>query len=315
MPELSVLPSDEQVVCSLYEGHYHYGLAATINSLVNTGFSGLFWVGFRGELPPWIGQLQRGADGIYEVGKARLVFETITVGRHFGQYKPEFFSSLIDRGIATRYLWYTDPDATFRCEWSFFERWVRYGVCLIQDMMNIMPPLHPFRCEWMELARNDGWGEPVHQHEYYYASGFMAMDIADREFLERWKGAVRLANGNGVKPGDFQKRRRPQLFARVDQDAMNIATMYAAVPFSTMGPEAMGFVPGGFATHHAYGILKPWRKNFLAEALRGAPPSPADKDFFRCAGGPIQPYSRARLKWLRTTVAAAALVGRFYSRN
>ena len=310
-----MFPSHEEVVCSLFENHYHFGVAAMINSVANAGFSGLFWIGFRGALPSWAGQLKRREDGLFEVGNARLQLEAIGGDRHFGQYKPEFFLSLIERGIARKYLWYFDPDVTVRCEWSFFERWARHGVCLIQDMMNIMPARHPFRCEWMELARAAGWGEPVQVQNYYYNSGFVGMDIAHREFLERWMGAVRLANTNGVQPGDFQKRRRPELFARVDQDSMNIATMYANAPFSTMGTEGMGFVPGGFAAYHTYGRPKPWQKKLLSSALRGMPPSAGDKDFFRCAGGPIRPYSRARLRSMRIRVAAAALLGRFYSSN
>jgi hypothetical protein len=309
------LPGHEQVVCTLFEGDHHFGAAALINSLVNRGFCGLFWIGFRGLLPPWTECLTRGADGLFAVGNARLGFEAITGSRHFGQYKSEFLLSLVDRGVARNYLWYFDPDVTVGCEWSFFERWVRFGVCLVQDMRNIMPSRHPFRCEWRALARQAGWREPVQEHDHYYNSGFVGMGVVHRAFLVRWMDAVRLANATGVQPGDFQKRGLPQLFARVDQDSLNIAAMYAGVPFSTMGPEGMGFTPGWNAMYHADGRFKPWRKNFLLSALRGSPPTSADKQFLACAAGPIQAYSPAALKWLRARCTAAALLGRFYSRN
>lgn len=308
----------QEVIFSLYEGDYHLGLAALINSLVRAGFSGLFWIGCRGAPPPWTSRLPRRPDGLFQVGNALLGFEVITADRHFGQFKPEFFLSLIDRGIAVKYLWYFDPDITVRCDWEFFQRWVRYGVCLCHDAtITHIPARHPFRAAWTEMACSAGWGEPVNQQEWYFNSGFVGLDVAHRDFPAQWNAAVKLANRNGVDPGRFQNRKRYQLFATVDQDSLNIAAMYAAVPFSTMGPEAMGFTYGGIpmCMYHAIGKFKPWRRRFLAEALRGYPPSPADKHFVACATGPIQPYSGAALAFLRARVAAATLLTRFWRRS
>ncbi len=53
----------DQVVCTLYEGDYHKGVAVLINTIVNGGFTGLFWVGYRGDLPPWVTQLQVACGG------------------------------------------------------------------------------------------------------------------------------------------------------------------------------------------------------------------------------------------------------------
>src|SRR5580658_22604 len=106
--ELVTPPDNEQVICTLYEGDYHFGLAALINSIVRGGFRGLFWVGYRGELPPWTAQLQRRPDGLYQVGEALLGFELINRSGHFTQFKPEFMSTIIDRRIVRKYLWYFD---------------------------------------------------------------------------------------------------------------------------------------------------------------------------------------------------------------
>jgi hypothetical protein len=312
------LPSHDQVICTLYEGDFHFGVAALINSLVRGGFRGLFWIGNRGQLPPWIGQLTRRDDGLYQVGDALLGFETIESTRHFGQFKPEFLSRTIDQGIAHKYIWYIDPDITVRCGWEFFERWVRFGVCICQEIiMGVMASNHPIRCEWMELARNAGWGEPVRVQERYYNSGFVGMDIQHRAYLDTWKAAIRLANSAGVKQDQFQKGTRAQTFFTIDQDTMNITTMYAPaeIPLTTLGPEGMGWVTGGFTLYHTVGRKKPWRKQYLRSLLQGIPPSGGDKHFLEVADGPIHPYTAGQLKSKRIRASIAALFGRFYRRS
>jgi len=306
----------EQVVCSLFEGDFHLGLAALINSIVRGGFKGLFWIGCRGKLPAWTAPLKRRDNGLFEVGDALLGFETIEGSRHFGQFKPEFLARAIDQGIAKKSIWYFDPDITVRCSWSFFETWAQHGVGLCQEItMGTMPSRHPIRAEWMRMAREAGWGEPLRQQERYYNSGFVGLDVAHRAFLAQWMAAIRLANANGVAPGQFQKGSRQQTFFTVDQDTLNIATMYSDVPFSTIGPEGMGFIPGGFTMYHTVGRLKPWRRRFLRDALRGIAPWNGDRHFLESASGPLHPYSSGALRSLRARAAIASFIGRFYRRH
>ncbi len=307
------LPSHNQVVCTLIEGDYHLGLAALVNSILRGGFRGLFWIGYRGPLPPWTTQLSRDTDGLFEVGDARLGFEVQKTQIHFGQYKSEFLSSILDRGITAKNLWYFDPDITVLCGWNFFEQWVRHGVCLCQDDgYGFMPARHPLRCAWMDLAREAGWGEPKTELNQYFNSGFVGLEIANRDFLARWLDAVRLARANGVKPDQFQKGSRTQAFYTVDQDAMNIAAMYADAPLTPMGPEGMNFFHGGYVMHHSITAPKPWRKNFLRWALRGAAPTKADLHFLDCADGPIYPYPAGVLRAKRRAARIVALLHRFY---
>jgi hypothetical protein len=306
----------EEVICSLFEGDFHLGLAALINSIVRRGFCGLFWIGCRGVLPPWTAKLKRRDDGLFEVGNALLGFEFLKTDRHFGQYKSAFLSTVFDRGITRRYLWYFDPDITLRCAWAFIQMWVRHGVSLCEDTnFRMMHSRHPLRCAWVELARTAGWGEPRLLSERYFNSGFVGMDVAQRSFLDTWIAAIQLANGSGVTLNQFQKGSREQVFYTVDQDTMNIAVMYADVPFSTMGPDAMGFAPGGFAMLHGVAKPKSWRKKFLRSALNGVPPSPGDKHFIACLDGPIFPYPPGKVRRMKFSAALAALIGRFYRRG
>jgi hypothetical protein len=306
------------VICTLYEGDFHLGVAALVNSLVRGGFKGLFWVGNRGYLPPWTANLNRRPDGLFEVGNALLAFETIDPQRHFGQFKPEFLSRIIDQGIARKHVWYIDPDITVRCQWEFFERWIRFGVCISQEItMGVMASNHPIRCEWMELARDAGWGEPVRLQERYYNSGFVGLPIEHRAYLDTWKAAVRLANAAGVATSQFQKGSRAQTFFTVDQDTMNISTMYspASVPLTTLGPEGMSWVPGGFTLYHTVGPKKPWRKKYLRALFQGLPPTGGDKHFLEMVEGPIHPYTALQLKSMRFRAEIASLLGRFYRRG
>lgn len=314
MTDLSVTrASNDQVVCTLFEGHYHIGVAVLINSIARGGFRGLFWVGYRGDLPPWTSQLKCRADGLFEVGEALLGFELLDAEVHFTHFKPVFMKDLIARGIATKYLWYIDPDITIRCAWSFYERWVKFGVCLCQEItMGGMASDHPIRLEWIDLARKAGWTQPLRPLERYFNGGFVGLGVEQQEFLDVWESANELANQSGVDQKQFQTGSRANTFQFADQDAMNITAMFTSVPLSTLGPEGMGFTTGGFTMYHTVGSKKPWRKPFLRAALGGDPPWNGDKHFLQCADGPIQPYTPGELKSLRRAANWGTLIGRFY---
>ena len=315
-PPASALLHDEQVVCSLIEGHYHLGFAVLLNSLLRGGFSGLVFAGYRGELPPWTAQLKQLEPLVFELPNgARLGFEEVSPTVHFANYKQAFMLQLIRKGIATRWLWYFDPDITIRCSWKFFERWVEFGVSLVCEQINgLMPERHPLRCLWVEAAMQAGFGVPVAPQTRYFNSGFIAVSVEYAAFLERWQRSMNLAAEQGTDMVGFMSGTRENAFYASDQDALNLTVMYGDEPISAIGPEGMGFVPGGFTMFHSVGTPKPWKKRFLRLAFEANPPSNADKHFLQCADGPIHPFTAAELKSMLRAAWIASMIGRFYRR-
>jgi hypothetical protein len=311
------LPNSDQVVCTLYEGNYHFGVGALLNSLVAGGFSGLVWAGYRGKLPPWIDQLSEVGEQLFQLPNGgQLKFEKLDTKVHFANYKPDLMLNLIRRGVATKLLWYFDPDITVQCSWGFMRKWAECGVSICSDITNgYMPEKHPLRCMWEDVARNAGWGPPVAAQTRYFNSGFVGLDIAYVSFVERWKRAIEIAVEKGADLRNFMLGTREDVYYVVDQDSFNLATMYAIEPISAIGPEGMGFIHGGFTMFHSVGSPKPWNKGHVLSALRGITTSRADKHFLACASAPIRLYSPGKFRVMLLGASAGALIGRFYGRR
>ena len=106
------------IVCTIFEKHYHYGLAAFINSLHRSGFSGNVYAGYKGTLPKWCSAAVTN-DGLgWKGGSSLLVTEELTVhflpivtDFHLANYKPDFMLELM-KGVAkdAKGIVYFDPD-------------------------------------------------------------------------------------------------------------------------------------------------------------------------------------------------------------
>jgi len=305
-------------ICTLFEGDYHLGLAAFINSLVRAGYNGTIWAGFRGDLPPWIDQLRRlnsNSNEYMVTDLVLLVFVPVVTDMHFANHKPQFMLDLINGPAREcKYLWYFDPDIFIRCRWSFFMDWQRHGIALCQDLVNnILPENSPLRQSWVEIASRIGLIGPQPLN-YYFNSGMVGVSSTHLSFLRLWKSLIDQAEVTGCNLKEFMPGTREMPFHACDQDALNIAAMFTEHPLTTMGPEAMGFVGGGFTMYHAIGI-KPWRGSLLLRTLNGFPPSNATKFFFSEASTPIHYYSTWRLFSKRFACTISAFVGRFYRRR
>ncbi len=310
--------ANETAVCTLFEGDYHLGLAAFLNSLVHAGYAGTVWAGYRGALPPWLGQLRsssRGPDEYWIVDQVRLVFLKVDTSIHLTNYKPEFMLNLLaNHARNCKYLWYFDPDIFLSYSWSFFSDWQKYGIALCQEIVdNIFPADAPLRQRWMRLAAGIGFADPRPLH-CYYNGGLVGVSAEHAGFLEAWKSLIELAGASGCDLTSMMPGNREMPFHASDQDALNIAAMYSKHPLTTLGPQGMGFIPGEAIVYHTVG-QKPWRGSFLLRALTGNPPSSAMKFFFTQVASPIRVYPPIVSGAKKFACSAAALIGRFYRRH
>lgn len=312
------------VVCTLFEKQYHFGLAALTNSMYKNGFSGDIYAGYKGDLPDWCSSATentalswKGAKTMVIEDGLKIHFLPLYTDYHLANYKPDFMLELLN-GIAGKAdgIIYFDPDIVVKCEWSFMETWVSFGVSLVHEIIsNDMPSTHPVRLGWEAIVRNSN-REVKRKLHSYINSGFCGVKRENIEFLEVWSDIIQIAiRDHGLKPSEFAHSKRSDLFFAKDQDAFNIAAMCSESPISEMGPEGMDFINGGFTMSHAVGRAKPWNKQFISSALKGIPASRADREFWRYVDGPVRPYAASHIKTKKLSLGIAGFLGRFYRRS
>lgn len=305
-------------VCTLFEGDYHLGAAALVNSLHASGYRGRIFCGLRGPLPPWASGPRTAADGSAHCrlgDELELVFIPQATAIHFANHKPSFLLDLWSGPAADAdTLFYLDPDIVLKCPWAAVARWAGDGVALCEDVNPSLPARHPLRLGWGAfLARHD---LPVRAvRERYYNSGFIGVPAAQRHLLERWRDLVGHIGADNGSLQSIKHGAAHTLFHTPDQDALNLALMTLDLPVNAIGPEGMDFAPGGSYLSHAIGGRKPWRGGFVRQALQGYPPSLAAKNFFQHIDRPIPVFSTGRRRRLLAALQAGSFVGRFYRRS
>src|SRR6266542_2648684 len=181
----------EGLICTLFEGEFHFGAAALVNSLVRHGYLGCIVAGYRGALPPWLDQLKPlDGKGSYEVCPGvRIDFILQDTPMHFTYFKPQFLLQLFGERRSCKYIYYFDP-----------------------DIVNaVMPENHPRRCEWREMVAPLGLGNPRPLHSYYNG-GFIGLPTNCSGFLHRWEEATQLAISRGLDVRGFAKGDRTNPF-------------------------------------------------------------------------------------------------------
>lgn len=309
-------------ICTLFEGHYHHGVAALTNSLYKNGFRGSIYVGYRGVLPPWAEMAIENKDLSWENGKTlkvaiglELHFLPIDTDYHLANYKPKFMLKLWKTSASkAENMFYFDPDIIVKCKWIYYENWINHGVALVHEIVsNDMPSTHPIRKEWEKVIIKSG-RKTIRYVNSYINSGFCGLKKNNIDFIKDWSDIIQIGidyfkfNPQQFELSDY----RGYIFYAQDQDALNIAAMCTDVPISEMGPEAMDFIHGGFTMSHAVGGPKPWKKHFVISALKGIPPSLAEKAFWQYVDFPIRTFRTSNIKFKMLTIKIASFIGRFY---
>lgn len=308
-------------ICTLYEGHYHHGLAALCNSLYNNGYKGSIYIGYRGEIAPWAKSAKDDSSLNWEGGKTigfaeglYLHFLPIVTSLHLTNYKADFMLQLWE-GHAKNMegMFYFDPDIVIKCNFSFYEKWIQHGVALVHEITaNDMTVNNPIRMLWREII-NENNENVVNNLTSYINAGFFGLNKRHISFVEKVSKFVFIAKDKyhvNLNAFDFTDRTDP-FFAK-DQDILNIAAMCSEVPLCEIGPEGMDFVHGGFTMSHAIGGPKPWKKNFIKSFFKGNAPSLPDKAYWQHVDAPIKSFSNITIRNKRFSIKITSFLGRFY---
>ncbi|MCE0498753.1 MAG: hypothetical protein LV481_12480 [Methylacidiphilales bacterium] len=316
-------------ICTLFERHYHFGVAVLANSLCASGFKGMIYAGFRGPLPPWaeneVDLIESGKWEMEISPEVRLVFLLLETPAHFTNYKPDFLLRIAEiAGTENDALVYCDPDIVITETWQYFEDWLTCGVALCEDINSPLPESHPRRIGWRRFFQPRGF--TLRPRGASYANGgFIGLRPQDRKLLPIWRDMLTSAGdalGGKDVVGIQGGRTLDGLYGfadclrKTDQDTLNAALEACPeVEVSFLGPQAMGFLLGGAILPHALGPAKPWQRRYLAEALGGLPPAHVDKAFWHHASGPIKPFGPAWLALKKLSLTASAALGRFIRRT
>jgi hypothetical protein len=308
----------QSTVCTLYEGHYHYGVGALTNSLYKHGFRGDIWIGYRAPLPPWARPIEKSGNGaFYRPAKGlTLRFVPLDTRIFLSNYKPYFALQVLDQlAPDINAVFYFDPDIVVKCDWHFYEAWVRRGfACCEDNCYPHMPDTHPLRWAWLDFAAAHSFA-PHRKLDAYYNGGFFGVTRGRRAILEMWRQLLDLLEADGctdLAQHFKQGAGRHEPFFVPDQDILNLTLMLTTESLSAIGPEGMDFLPAGFTMSHAAQTPKPWKKRYVWDALRrGMRISLADMEYWRYTDRPIQLYSARQSLFHQIDRMAARLLGRF----
>lgn len=324
------MSNSKSAVCTLFEGNYHYGVGALINSLVAHDFSGEIFVGYRGELPDWVIDSGNTPDWSWPHMTVMRVndhvvayFLPLSTDYHFTNYKPHFMLELLD-GPAhdADEIFYLDPDIVVRYSWPVLRQWVNSGVALCADVNSPMLKNHPKRYAWREYFSAFGFTLNF-KTEIYVNGGFVGVKRENREFLEIWK---QLMEKMGLRIGGLSKSQLigAQIcdnektifspFSTTDQDCLNATIEVYTGETSMLSRDAMGFERSFAILPHALGQPKPWDKNFLLSAFNGFRVRQIDKDFWNFVEAPIRILPKSTVRRKKSAINWANLIGRFYHR-
>lgn len=305
-------------VVTLVERDFLFGAAVLYNSLVRHGFDQQFIIGHRKTtgMPRAILDAMTSGAGL----ACPVEFVEIETDHHFANFKPKFMSRVLESRPEIERITYIDPDIVVGCPWSWMQTWCQNGPVAFGDINWRMPENHPLRYQWRDILTSGGLSQKQ-ALSVYYNSGFSSVERKDSDFLALWSAILDQAKSLRARLvaegdiGSWKDGGRDNPLQIPDQDTFNMALTAWERELVTFGPDAMGFASGHTILPHAVGAGKPWRKNYLIEALRGRPPRFVDKRFWDNALGVIPIASNASVQSTRAAIYLASAVGRFYRRS
>lgn len=309
----------DSAICTLFEGHYHYGVAALSNSLYRKGFRGTIYVGYRGKLPNWAGHKKNSSsEGIknIELTPAKgliLKFVYLDTTNHFTNYKPKFMKDLMETYNEIENLFYFDPDIVVNEDFSFYLEWINAGITVCEDINSPIQEFHPRRVGWRTFFKKHNI-DLLFKNAIYVNGGFIGVKRYQVDFLDLWIKtqdlATELVGGLQVS---FLDKIRVMMFDVFDQDCLNASIEAYDGTISFIGKEGMGFSIGGYKTmFHALGSFKPWKLNIILRSFQGRPPRSVDVAYWENSKFPILAHSKWEISKKLIAIKICKLIGRFY---
>ena len=306
------------IICTICERDYAYGLGALLNSIINSGFKGKIIVGIRDELPFWTNQLVPNGENSYYLDHIEIEFVKCEWEDHLSYYKPFLIKNIYERYNDSK-IFYFDPDITIIADWNFYRDWSDCGVPLCVDQSyTLLGYLHPWVKKWEQIFEIDLTCDSRSLNPYVN-SGYLSIKNSEIELIDLWISLTKKLKTLGHDLKNFGVTKKIYQLSRranpilTDQDIFNAAILNLKnLPISIIGQEAMGFIPGGYIMLHNTGI-KAWNKNFLYIFIKnGAKIGQADESFLKYCTGPIKLYSKMRLRFKTTNLKATKILQRLF---
>lgn len=317
-------------VCTLFEGHYHFGVATLSNSLYSQGFRGTVYVGYRGSLPNWAQTGKKEPVGKWEdavkvspANGLQLVFLKLATTYSLTNYKPDFMLELWeDAAKDADALFYFDPDIVVVDSWACYEQWVNCGVAVCEDINSPLQEFHPRRQGWRNYFKNYNI-DLQFKNPIYVNGGFVGLIKKNISFLKLWvKLQERMSDAiggldksifqNQIHNSNIQKMEGFQFFDKSDQDALNATIEAYHGNVSYLGKDGMGFIPGEATMIHALGSFKPWKINHFTRFFKGRVPRKEDVVYWEYSRSPILAHSKAEIRKKQFAIKVSKFLGRFY---
>jgi len=309
----------KNVVTTLFEKHYEYGVAGLLNSLSQAGYEGIICIGYKGKLPFWINQLQQkpGSSHLYQLSeRIDIRFDELKVDMHFGYYKPYYLRQMAREYPGAHGWFYFDPDIVVLSKWSFYENWIISGAALCQDSnFTLLYWNHPWRNQWRKdfEALVKGIDKTLN---YYINSGFIGVNKSHFELVERWIEVNEQYKALSYPIHFFDQSNTLSAY-KGDQDVLNATmTINSNIVFSILGKEGMAFdFPHAVMAHAVDGAgIKPWKRNYIKNALLGNKSSVTDERYLDFCSSPIEIYSRVELNKKRRLLKISKVLNRIWKK-